>query len=541
MTEPFWWASPPLTNATANSTFVPFVSPSKDAPSLALYFPEAHGAAGDGVTNDQAALTSALSSAMASGGTLWLDPSKTYLTDSTVLGAASGILRIAGGGTIKAGPSLTGHIVQTRTSFVIQGMTIVGVALDGIVGFGASGSAYSFGRCVLENVAIHSTDYGVRFWNGVQFPLDLKMNNVYVYDFRTCGIMVSLIGGTYSGQVYTDNGQSLWSFDNIICTNGNAPSRSISAAGLVQTNDSPDTSHDTLTWAGGDSPDFGYVVVRLPSGSSNTDGWLWVADVSASSTTYTASKTAGSYYTYAVLRASRGVYLSYGKGISVGTIQTEYVHTGFQTYLTKALSVGSFYGEWRGNSLTAPTPLGNGFVPGGPCNVGSVWADSTLSAVYINNASQVSIDTATGQSCQRSVVHLSSAAAGYPLRIGVLGSAGSTPAKISNDGSAYSHNVYGANLYQTNDSTENQIGADHTTTAEFAAFMRGTRVAAIGQTSGSGYVQLANGLTWTEGAGSPEGIVTASPGSLYSNSSGGASTTLYVKESGTGNTGWIAK
>jgi hypothetical protein len=41
--------------------------------------------------------------------------------------------------------------------------------------------------------------------------------------------------------------------------------------------------------------------------------------------------------------------------------------------------------------------------------------------------------------------------------------------------------------------------------------------------------------------GSPEGVVTASVGSLYLRSNGGANTTLYVKESGTGNTGWVAK
>lgn len=43
------------------------------------------------------------------------------------------------------------------------------------------------------------------------------------------------------------------------------------------------------------------------------------------------------------------------------------------------------------------------------------------------------------------------------------------------------------------------------------------------------------------GAGSPESSITASPGALYLNTSGGTGTTLYVKESGTGNTGWIAK
>lgn len=43
------------------------------------------------------------------------------------------------------------------------------------------------------------------------------------------------------------------------------------------------------------------------------------------------------------------------------------------------------------------------------------------------------------------------------------------------------------------------------------------------------------------GTGSPEGIVTADVGTLYTRDDGGAGTTLYVKESGTGNTGWVAK
>ncbi len=52
---------------------------------------------------------------------------------------------------------------------------------------------------------------------------------------------------------------------------------------------------------------------------------------------------------------------------------------------------------------------------------------------------------------------------------------------------------------------------------------------------------LSPGVRWTFGAGSPESVVTAGIGSLYSNTSGGTSTTLYVKTSGTGNTGWTAK
>ncbi len=52
---------------------------------------------------------------------------------------------------------------------------------------------------------------------------------------------------------------------------------------------------------------------------------------------------------------------------------------------------------------------------------------------------------------------------------------------------------------------------------------------------------LLGGVGIERGTGTPNGAITAVPGSLYLNESGGAGTTLYVKESGTGNTGWVAK
>ena len=51
----------------------------------------------------------------------------------------------------------------------------------------------------------------------------------------------------------------------------------------------------------------------------------------------------------------------------------------------------------------------------------------------------------------------------------------------------------------------------------------------------------AGAVIWTSGTGTPEGVLTAPIGSLFTRTDGGALTTLYVKESGTGNTGWVAK
>jgi hypothetical protein len=49
------------------------------------------------------------------------------------------------------------------------------------------------------------------------------------------------------------------------------------------------------------------------------------------------------------------------------------------------------------------------------------------------------------------------------------------------------------------------------------------------------------GVRWLSGSGTPEGSVAAPVGSLYSRTDGGAATSLYVKETGTGDTGWVAK
>ena len=69
-----------------------------------------------------------------------------------------------------------------------------------------------------------------------------------------------------------------------------------------------------------------------------------------------------------------------------------------------------------------------------------------------------------------------------------------------------------------------------------------TQVGSISVTStATAYHTNNNNVFWTSGSGTPEGSVTASVGSLYTRTDGSASTTLYVKESGVGNTGWVAK
>ena len=53
-------------------------------------------------------------------------------------------------------------------------------------------------------------------------------------------------------------------------------------------------------------------------------------------------------------------------------------------------------------------------------------------------------------------------------------------------------------------------------------------------------IAFTTGCSIQSGSGSPEGVVTASVCSIYLRTNGGASTIIYVKETGSGNTGWVA-
>jgi hypothetical protein len=64
---------------------------------------------------------------------------------------------------------------------------------------------------------------------------------------------------------------------------------------------------------------------------------------------------------------------------------------------------------------------------------------------------------------------------------------------------------------------------------------------AVSATADNQIAIRAGATKWYSSAGSPEGAVTAGVGSMYTDNTGSAGTTLYVKESGTGDTGWVAK
>lgn len=77
-------------------------------------------------------------------------------------------------------------------------------------------------------------------------------------------------------------------------------------------------------------------------------------------------------------------------------------------------------------------------------------------------------------------------------------------------------------------------------TATFPAHKRVNATIETRLADDSGYA-AAQTLYERFGSGSPEGVVTAPVGAIYHRTNGSAGTSNYFKESGTGNTGWVAK
>jgi hypothetical protein len=78
------------------------------------------------------------------------------------------------------------------------------------------------------------------------------------------------------------------------------------------------------------------------------------------------------------------------------------------------------------------------------------------------------------------------------------------------------------------------------TSASFPAIKRSSAELQVVLADDTGFAATQS-LYIRYGSGTPEGAVTAPVGAIYSRTDGGAGTSFYVKESGSGNTGWVAK
>jgi len=149
---------------------------------------------------------------------------------------------------------------------------------------------------------------------------------------------------------------------------------------------------------------------------------------------------------------------------------------------------------------------------------GNVATNIGYRAVHVNSAAKYT--TVVGNT----FVNVSTVAA---TRDGIAVDSGATGGIIEGnsilDGGATNKPVYGISL--TAGAVNFRIGSNN----------------AYGTTRALNNLSTTTTLTGVLVTGTPEGVITAAVGSTCTRTDGGASTTLYVKQSGTGNTGWIAK
>ena len=99
-----------------------------------------------------------------------------------------------------------------------------------------------------------------------------------------------------------------------------------------------------------------------------------------------------------------------------------------------------------------------------------------------------------------------------------------------------------ANVFATIEFRDSDLTTHGAVGVESGTFIVGDATIPLGALSnGTITLDVVNNVILGFGTGTPESAVTAGVGSLFLRTDGGASTTLYVKESGTGNTGWVAK
>lgn len=128
------------------------------------------------------------------------------------------------------------------------------------------------------------------------------------------------------------------------------------------------------------------------------------------------------------------------------------------------------------------------------------------------------------------------AGGGSRLQVGENASAGTDIAVIENTSSAANTTKFAGFKWRGRDTINS--GKDTATARAHPADADWTNATYQVQVRRSDVLALGFYLF---GTGSPQGVVTAPVGAIYTRQDGGASTTLYVKESGTGNTGWVAK
>lgn len=495
-----------------------------------------YGAVGNGIADDTVAIQSALDSGAS---TIVFSSGQTYLIDGGLALSESNITIIATGATIKLKANATYKKMLTLTGDynIVDGGTWDGNRTNG----NSSGSEYNSWAvglagdyCVCKNATIKSI-YGIGIY-GIGNYLRFENNNIT--DFIYWGIQIQGGGQDYYGNKAIGN--------NIDSSAGGANGHGILFTSGGTTGDNQidwEISNNNITGPQGAIADQAInISVRGIEGivSNNTTRYGAMGFSEGGSGTVISNNRffdlAGTYR-YGI--EAQGTQLIIGN------------------YITNALlgivGSGTVYDKVQiiGNTIEASTN----------CisfqNFGST--GGVYNALISGNNLIADISTAKGINLQQNSTN-------PPINItinsnffngletGVILDQVNGPINITVSNNTFKNGTFGCRVFSTVAATVSElynysntyINVSSTAWDKSVIVTFGTDVININNiVAGSGAKlnildQVTNLLT-QYGTGTPEGSVTAAIGSTYYRTNGGAGTTLYVKESGTGNTGWVGK
>ncbi len=258
--------------------------------------------------------------------------------------------------------------------------------------------------------------------------------------------------------------------------------------------------------------------------------------------------------------------------LSLGSVSGFAVSGGFECYEPSSYGAelstadtGSFGGGYHidGNGITANGIMVDGATPGSKIAIGGgVVVNTTGSSLKVHAQSGTFTHlTVTGfitKACSgcyameidntKDFVFAAEELDGNSAALKGIILANSTDGTISADIHDFTQN--GVLIYRDDGGTADNIAiagskfsndACTVCTSISGGSTLGSNIRVQGNVGLNDYFDLAHNIREVWGSGTPEAAVGAGIGSIYHRLDGGSATSLYVKESGTGNTGWIGK
>lgn len=480
-------------------------------------------AAGDGFTNDTSAIRAAITAAGTNGRLVF--PSGTYMVDGLTAGETGQVWDLHPGATIKLRNSRNTHVIEVTAARVhIRGGTVDGNAANNSSGDGIRVS--SVDDCTIENVSVNNAnDYGIR----VDRSNDTRTLRCRVTDSGSIGIFYQALaaGGCAGGLIH----------GNIVDRTG-ISAGSVSEGGIKVHGD----------------PGSGNKAIRV----TISDNHVYMPTNPTDITAICIEVWGGSDYA-----SIHGNECSGGRmGVSVdrspfsavtGNVIYNCKSQGIELALSPHCAVSG--NTVDGNNLSSYGIAATSSSPRCAVTGNVIRNIADLAIRWIGDSDYTTLANNTLSSFVGYGIAIEDAARCVLAGNSIEGGKKSIYIKNS-DGHTVSGNVMA-------DATEHAILLHGTTATTFDNYsfvgnvMLGSVVGVSTSLSGSAalgnniklagnigvddHADFVNAVKRVTGTATPEGAVTAGVGSIFQRRNGGASTSLYVKESGTGNTGWVAK